>query len=173
MILSSAAISLYHKNKIENSGQVLVCHLLNMTNRNPIRQWSITFPQSGEVSREQFALSFPPAVKLMCCMEEHKEGGLHLHLGIKLKKGITKSKLLRWIERKWPNDYKRIHVQATRNVDCWQDYLSKEDPDPYLFEDRAAVHAQLVDRASKWLLSVGIDPLEDDWFNQFSTKPKM
>lgn len=100
-------------------------------NRNPIKQWAITFPQSGDVARKEFADSFPPAVEVVCAQEKHADGGNHLHLGIKLKKGISKSKLLNWIEVKWPNDYLRINIQPTRDTTNWGDYCMKEDPDCY------------------------------------------
>lgn len=97
-----------------------------MNNRNSIKSWSLTFPQT-EVGREEFAKSFPPYEEVICSREEHKEGGYHLHLGIKLLKGITKVNMLKWIRVKYPGDYKRIDVQATRSIRCWTDYISKED----------------------------------------------
>ncbi len=91
--------------------------------------WSITFPQSGSVSKEDFLKSFPPRIYAGICVEEHEDGKPHLHLGIKLIKGITKHKLLEWIENKFPDDYKRINIQATRSLVNWIDYIKKEDPD--------------------------------------------
>lgn len=105
------------------------------SNRNPIRQWSITFPQCGEVSKEDFIQSFPPAVAYTCAREPHADGGWHLHLGIKLKKGLNKSALLKWIATRWPDDYMRIDVQATRNIKDWNDYLQKEDPNCLVLEE--------------------------------------
>lgn len=137
------------------------------SNRNPVKQWSITFPQSGTVSRESFAVSFPPAEHIICSQEEHKVEGFHLHLGIKLRKPITKSKMLKWITRKWPNDYKRIDVQATRNIDCWNDYISKEDPDAFRWKDLRSRHTQLIKRAHRWLTSVGVNPDTSEWFIKF------
>lgn len=103
-------------------------------NRNPVKNWSITFPQSGEVEREEFVDTFPPCTKAICSMERHEDGNPHLHLGIALKKPLTKAKLLKWIQAKYPDDYKRIDVQATRSIECWSDYISKEDPDAYRVE---------------------------------------
>lgn len=106
-------------------------------NRHAIKTWSITFPRSGDVGREEFAGMFPPADEVICSREEHKDGGYHLHLAIRLKKGITKVKLLRWISVKFPEDYKRIDVQATRSMRCWEDYITKEDSEAYRFIDES------------------------------------
>ncbi len=101
-----------------------------MSNRNRIKNWSITFPQT-DVGKEKFANSFPPCNYAFCSQEDHKDNGKHLHLGISLIKGITKSQLLEWCKSKYPNDWKRIHFTATRSVGKWEDYCSKEDPCPY------------------------------------------
>lgn len=99
-------------------------------NRNPIKQWAITFSQVRDVTDKlKFAEEFPPAVYSICCEEEHADGGLHLHMGVKLKKGISKANLLKWIKARFPDDYKRIKIQVVRNWDDWMDYLKKEDPD--------------------------------------------
>lgn len=102
-------------------------------NRNPIKQWEITFPQStGVITKDKFHESFPPCKYSICCEEEHSDGGLHLHLGILLIKGISHSKLIKWLEKKWPNDWKRIHISAIRSWDHFNDYVKKEDPTPFV-----------------------------------------
>lgn len=100
-------------------------------NRNPVKQWSITFPQSGEVTRKEFVDTFPPFDEVYCCQEKHEDGGNHLHLGIRLLKPLSKAKVLKWIKVKWPDDWKRIHIVSTRNIQQWKDYCMKEDPDVY------------------------------------------
>jgi hypothetical protein len=103
-------------------------------------------------------------------MEQHQDGGNHLHLGIKLKKGLNKKKMLKWIATKWPNDYKRIDVQATRSIDCWDEYISKEDPECYVvleLKDKRKTRLKLVERARKWLTEAGRDPEKDEWFIGF------
>lgn len=100
-------------------------------NRNPIKQWAVTFPQSGGVTRKEFADSFPPSSETICAQEKHEDGGNHLHLGIKLLKGISKAKLLKWVGTKWPNDFKRIHLQPTKDTKNWGNYCMKEDPECY------------------------------------------
>lgn len=105
-------------------------------NGNEIKQWFITFPQSNDVSKETFIKSLPPLSAYRISREDHEDGGFHLHASIKLKsKGLTKPKLLRWIERKWPNDYLRIHVKPTRSWKNAEDYSYKEDPDTIFFDE--------------------------------------
>lgn len=96
-------------------------------NRNPVKQWEITFPQT-DISREQFIKCFPPCEYCICAQEEHADGGLHLHLGIKLLKGLSHTKLIKYISEKFPNDWKRIHISPIKNWDNWNDYCRKEDP---------------------------------------------
>lgn len=129
-----------------------------MSNRNPIKQWSITFPQSGEHGRKEFADKFPPYEEVIVSREEHKDGGYHLHMGIKLKKGVTKKIMLSWIKKKFPDDYKRIDVQATRSIKCWSEYISKEDPDAYREVSVKAREEQLL-KTREWIKEkIGIDP---------------
>ncbi len=103
----------------------------NKMNRHKIKTWSITFPQSGDMEREEFVDMFPPCASVICCQETHQDGGYHLHMGIKLVKGLTKKGLLYWIQEKFPDDYKRIDVQATRSLGKWRLYVMKEDPNVY------------------------------------------
>ncbi len=107
-----------------------------MPNRNKVLNWSITFPQT-EVTRKDFLESLPPLKKAICCRETHEDGGFHLHAGITLKKGLTKVQLLYYIKKKYPNDYKRIDVQGTRNNGNWEEYLLKEDPEVLVFNHTA------------------------------------
>lgn len=97
-------------------------------NRNPIKQWFITFPQSDIVGREEFVKSLPPYDSVVCGQEEHKDEGLHLHCYIELKKKISQKKLKDWIDIKWPDACKRIHYKPVKNVEASIDYIRKEDP---------------------------------------------
>ncbi len=120
-----------------------------MTNRNKIYNFAITFPQSGEVTRQRFLESFPPSVAWICAMELHEDGNPHLHLGIVLKNKINKLAMLKWIKVKWPNDYKRIDVQATRSIWNWGDYLRKEDAECLVKEKEVNKTVELVKRLRK------------------------
>lgn len=97
------------------------------TNRNPIKQWECTFPQT-DMSREDYIASFPPLVGYICAREEHKDGGFHLHAGLKLKKAISFAKLKAWVVAKFPEEHKRIHISAIKNWSNWEEYCLKEDP---------------------------------------------
>ncbi|AXQ65563.1 MAG: replication-associated protein [Cressdnaviricota sp.] len=105
---------------------------MSTANRNKVIQWEITFPQSGETPKDTFHSCFPPATYSICAKEAHADGNPHLHLGIKLKKGISKSNLLKFVEKRFPNDYKRIHVSPIKSWDQWIDYCHKEDADPVI-----------------------------------------
>lgn len=97
-------------------------------NRNPIKQWEITYPQSGETIRETFYACFPPCTYSICAKEDHADGNPHIHLGLKLKKALSKKKLLKWIEEKFPESNQRIHISPIKSWDNWNDYCMKEDP---------------------------------------------
>lgn len=101
-------------------------------NRNPVKQWEITYPQSGDEKKEDFVTKFPPYQYAIAAQETHEDGGNHIHLGLKLKKGLSHSKLVRWLEAKFPDDWKRIHISAIRSWDNFIDYCKKEDPAPYI-----------------------------------------
>ncbi len=99
-------------------------------NRNPIKQWELTFPQIGSITtKQQFHEELPPSEYSICALEQHSDGGEHLHLGIKLKKGISHSKLIKYLTSKYPEDWKRIHISPIKNWDNWNDYCKKEDPE--------------------------------------------
>ena len=96
------------------------------TNRNKCVQWGITFPHSGNMSDSVFHEYFPPSVYSICVKEHHANGEPHLHMGLKLKKPISYSNFLKYITKKFPDDYKRIDVQQIKNWQDWDDYLNKE-----------------------------------------------
>lgn len=100
-----------------------------MTNRHPVANWFITFPQVEEcASKGEFHEQFPPSLYSICCEEEHADGSKHLHLGLRLKKGITQARLVKWVKERWPDDWKRIHFKAVKDWGHVQDYCRKEDP---------------------------------------------
>jgi hypothetical protein len=99
-----------------------------MSNRHPIKQWFITFPQvRGVCNKDEFVNMFPPNDYYCIAQEDHKDGGYHFHLTVRFLKGITHSKIIKWIEKKFPNDWKRIHLQAVRNLEDSVNYCKKED----------------------------------------------
>lgn len=100
-------------------------------NGNPIKQWFITFPKSGDMARKEFVEMFPPSTWAGCCKEDHEDGTPHLHLLVRFIKGISKPKLKKWIEAKFPNDCKRIDYDPTKDWANTENYIQKEDPDAY------------------------------------------
>ncbi len=119
-------------------------------NRNSIKQWSITFPQCGEITRKEFANKFPPYEEVLVSQEEHKNGGFHLHMGIRLKKGIKKTTLLGYVKKKFPDDFKRIDIQPTRSIRNWSDYISKEDAESYSYKDESVLEKKRISLAKEF-----------------------
>lgn len=98
------------------------------SNRHPIKQWFITFPQvRGVCNKADFVSMFPPNDYYCLAQEDHQDGGYHFHLAVRFLKGITHSKLIKWIEKKFPDDWKRIHLQPIRNLEDSVNYCKKED----------------------------------------------
>lgn len=113
-----------------------------MVNRNPIAQWFSTFPQSGTVTKEEYLGSWPPHSYAVIGTESHSDGNAHLHLLIKLKKPLSRAKLVAWLTAKYPEDWKRIcadkALQTAKDMADVKDYILKEDP-----------HALIVGRIEK------------------------
>lgn len=115
-----------------------------MVNRNPISQWFITFPQWENYSDiRTFKKFIPESSWGLVVKESHKEGGIHYHLVCRLEKAISKSNLLKWFEKKFPNDYKRIDVQATKSLSGAIEYLNKEQLDVFEWGKRIQLPAWL------------------------------
>lgn len=109
-----------------------------MPNRNPIKRWFITFPQSGKEAKDQFsdklAKSFP-VLYSETCEELHKDGNPHLHMALFLKEKTSRKKLLTYFQNEYPNDYKRIDVDPIRKPTSILTYVRKEDKEPYIIGD--------------------------------------
>lgn len=115
-----------------------------MTNRNKIFQWFITFPQCGEITVTEFLKKCFTETQLeeyAGVIENHDDGGKHIHVNIKLKFGLTKVKLLNLMRIKYPDDYKRIDMRSTRQK-C------KQAADGYLSKEGNDVTSKLIDRES-------------------------
>lgn len=94
-------------------------------------QWFITYPQCTDCKKNDFHLYFPPSTYVKTCQEEHEDGGQHLHMFIKLKKGLTKKQMSTWVQNKFPDAFKRIDYKPVRNLSATLDYIKKEDPVPF------------------------------------------
>lgn len=99
-----------------------------MKHRHKVEQWGITFPKSQGYNKTDFAALFPPSTYSLVCEEQHEDGSPHLHAAIKLTKGISQATMLRWVQGKFPKDWKRIKFEAIKSWDKWHDYCKKEDP---------------------------------------------
>lgn len=101
-------------------------------NRNPMKQYFYTFPQTT-VTKIEFrdALQKIHTMKYYKIVQEtHEDGGKHLHAVVVAKKPIAKSKILKALKEIYPKDNKRIDVQPTRSPKDSIAYLSKEDTCP-------------------------------------------
>lgn len=103
-------------------------------NRNPVKQWFLTFPKSSVagVTKASFARTLDEHdIKFAhIVQEDHKDDTQHLHAVLQFSNGITKAALLKWLKRMYPNDYKRIHVQPVRSLSKAVAYCGKEDTNP-------------------------------------------
>lgn len=120
-------------------------------NGNPIKQWALTFPQSGDVTKQEFIEKFPPREYAACTQELHKDGNPHLHATIILKRAITKPKMKNWIEARFPNDWKRIWFEGTKWPEKWGDYCFKEDPNWLIIDNRKTREKFDPIKEDKWI----------------------
>lgn len=103
------------------------------TNRNPCKQWFITFPQTQvdkHTFRDVLAHQLCHLKYYKIAQETHQDGGLHLHAAVVLTQSMSKSQILKKLKIIYPNDYKRIDVQSVRSIKHSLAYLSKEDQQP-------------------------------------------
>ncbi len=112
-----------------------------VVNRNKVKKWFITFPHSGEYTPKSFTLhlfTLACIVAVAGCQETHDDGVTpHLHINIHLNYGLTKTQLLGKIQKKFPDEYKRIDVKSTREFpkSARDGYLSKEDANVWYWTD--------------------------------------
>lgn len=102
-----------------------------MPNRNPVKQMFITYPKSTcdkQEFRDKLLKFEPDYYKIV--EEKHKDGTPHLHAVIRFKNKYSKAHMLKYFKEVYPNDYKRIDVEAVRSIKNAIKYLSKEDTEP-------------------------------------------
>ena len=103
-----------------------------MVNRNPCTQWFITFPQWEDYNDiKVFEKIIPSSSWGYVVKESHENGDIHYHVICRLKKGMTKSSLGKWFEKKFPNEYKRIDYQPVKALKAAIEYLDKEQLELY------------------------------------------
>lgn len=104
-------------------------HNKKKRNGHPCIKWFITFPQSGDLKKED--LHLPPTTFKFICKEKHEDGKPHLHASIVLMYKKSKPKFIEWFQESYPNDWKRIKVDPTKELVNTINYCSKEDPFPF------------------------------------------
>lgn len=132
------------------------------TNRNPLKQLFITFPKSTvdkSIFRDSLLVFDPDYYKIV--EEKHQDGSPHLHAVLRLKKKLTKSKVLKKLKESYPEDYKRIDVQSVRSIKHALAYLSKEDPNPLTTGEFKSNRDPQGNMYLKFIRELGYDTLEE------------
>ena len=65
---------------------------LSTANRHKVQTWYLTYPQSGELTREQVLAhlhTFDVVKEYLIASELHKDGHLHLHVHVKFQTRVT------------------------------------------------------------------------------------
>lgn len=106
-----------------------------MVNRNPVKKWFITFSRWTYLEDiKSWEKILPPSVRGKIVMELHKElddnknrnSIIHYHVAVEFVKGWTTSKLVKYFEKKYPNDYKRVDIEIMGSWDGSTEYFKKE-----------------------------------------------
>lgn len=98
-----------------------------MVNRNKISQFFITYPKWVEYESPKRMMDFlPPCKWAYIVQENHEDNGIHYHVACIVKYPITKAKLLLYFKGTFPDQYKRIDVQAMASWKSSIEYLQKE-----------------------------------------------
>ncbi len=105
------------------------------TNRNPVKNFFITIPKSLKLTKTDLQSRLPPYDYVLICQELHKDGEPHLHALVSLKKKLSKSKMLHYLQKKLPEFSRRLDVGVVKSLRNSIDYVKKEDPD--VLEDGA------------------------------------
>ncbi len=96
-------------------------------NRNPRKQWFITYPQWPSTDRNAIIQPYSDYDYYIVCREKHKDQNTHYHLLIRFVNTHTKKDLIEFVKRAYPNDWKRIHINPVRNLKAAIQYCKKED----------------------------------------------
>lgn len=97
----------------------------------PIKSWFLTFPQSGEVTLQQFLDCFSvfPLQFYKIVKELHEDGNPHLHCIIQFKGKRTFNAMKGRIQSVFPFDWKRIHMRPLGSKESADIYMSKDAKD--------------------------------------------
>jgi len=104
-------------------------------NRHPIKQYFMTFSRWKTYdSLVELENLLPETTWIHIVQEDHDEPDkdelrgsmIHYHVSLVLKHEIPFKKMVKWIEKTFPNDYKRVKIEKTRNFDAALSYSKKE-----------------------------------------------
>lgn len=109
-------------------------------NRNGCVQWFFTFPRWVQYPDIKiFKTFFKDAKWAKVVMESHEEPDddlsrnsmIHYHISMVLNHKLTKSQFKKKMEALFPNDYKRIDFEPTRDREAVLSYLEKQELECY------------------------------------------
>jgi len=106
--------------------------IADIKHRNAVKSFFITFPKSGDITKNQFYDDFASTYsveKAVVALESHKDGTPHIHLAVVLKDKQTKNIILKYMQKQYPEDYKRIDIQGMRSWTESFRYLTYPDKD--------------------------------------------
>lgn len=104
-------------------------------NRHKCTQYFITFSRWKEYEHlKELADIFQEHSWIYIVQEEHDDEDhnrdrnsiIHYHVSIVLKHGIPWKKMVRWITRCFPNDWKRVKIEKTKVFESALSYMKKE-----------------------------------------------
>ncbi len=128
------------------------------TNRNKIKQWFITFPQTTTTKVEMAERLDALTPKFYYIVQEtHKEGGKHLH-AVALLAPVRKTDLLAKFKEWYPEDCKRIDIQPTRSIPKAIQYLEKEDKNPITkgeYKEKRGLSTRMLRQFNDFANSIG------------------
>lgn len=103
-----------------------------MVNRNPCKQWFLTFPQwQNYADIKEIKTILPECTWGMACKESHENGGIHYHVTCKLKMNKSRTQLVKWFTNKCPENWKRIHFDPVKDIYNCINYMDKDPLDVF------------------------------------------
>lgn len=144
--------------------QNLMNHVNWMPNRNKKTNWLITYPQwdTATWTKERLLQTIMDDLNpkgYAIAEETHEDGGKHYHVYVQLKQQKDLKELLACMQRRWPNDYKRIDLGVVRSKNATLEYLTKEDKQ--VLTNTTDLHNAVMageKRAKNWILYRGASP---------------
>lgn len=141
-------------------------HASAIKHRNSVKKFFITFPQSLDLTKEDFynsLVSKYKADKAICVQEQHADGSPHLHLGIEFSNSYTKRVLLLYFQDQYPEDYRRIDVQAMKSLQHTITYLTSPDKDKHVDPNPLLININIEQKESVKHLRFKREFPKDPW----------